>query len=72
MTPLKTLSQQAFKIADSVYKQLDAFPTEGMEDEQDAELFLHLSMQATATNSMFTENLRIEQLSLKTTIESFQ
>ncbi|MBC3300467.1 hypothetical protein H0Z09_04975 [Pseudomonas sp. SWRI18] len=72
MTVSKALSYQALKIADSVYKKLDSLPLDAMKDEQDADLFLRLSMQATATNALFTENLRIEQLSLKTTIESFQ
>ncbi|MCD7036943.1 MULTISPECIES: hypothetical protein [Pseudomonas fluorescens group] len=69
MTVPKTLSQQALKIADSAFKNYDAFQ---MGEVQDAELFFDLTKRMTVTNALFTENLRIEHLSLKTAIESFQ
>lgn len=72
MLPPKALSYQAFKFADSAYKQFNSLPLDSVNSDEDAQLFLQLSMQASATNGMFTENLRIEQQSLKTAIESFQ
>lgn len=68
MSTTKTLAHQATKMADSSYKRLQA----SVSEELDGELFHRLSMQSLATHGMFTENHRVELLSLKTTIESFQ
>ncbi|WP_426216518.1 hypothetical protein [Pseudomonas sp. DWRC2-2] len=72
MNTPKTLSLQALKLAEAAYKKYDSFPLGEMNDEQDAEFFFNLTKKMTVSNALFTDNLRIEHQSLKTTIESFQ
>lgn len=72
MSTPNTLSLQALKIAEAAYKKYDSFPMEEMNDEQDTELFFNLTKKMTVSNALFTDNLRIEHQSLKTTMESFQ